>query len=138
MNKKEGFAYFGAEPKNERWSWAATTPHRDRVVITLWTHELQGQGVALYYDTRELGHTCWQEGQGNKERIKLLKHAQDNLDSVLYVLMCKAKDKDKKDKEIEEVYPWASKTHNHRMKLTFFDSATGDYRVEYLDSVPKE
>lgn len=137
--KKEAFAYFGAIQKNERWSWAAATPGRDKVVITIWKHELQGKGKEQHYDTRELAHVQpedWQDQAGNIERIELLKHAKNNLDGLLYVVLCDAVVENVHPHEIRNVYPWKSDSlGDHRMKLTFFDENTGDYRVEYLDSV---
>ncbi len=138
-NKKEAFAYFGAVQKNERWSWAATTPEKDKVVVTIWAHEIKGKGTDQYYDSRELDTISpgeWQGNIGNDERIELLKHARDNLDGVLNVMLLKAVDKNAADKVVDNAYPWSSAKDDHRMKLTFLDEETGDWRAEYFDSVP--
>ena len=140
-NKKEAFAYFGAIQKNEVWSWAAATPEKDKVVVTIWAHEINGKGTDQYYDSRELETITadeWQDGNGNTERIELLKHARDNLDSVLNVVLLKAIDPSMSDPLVENAYPWAQNDADHRMKLTFLDEETGDWRAEYLDSVPKK
>jgi hypothetical protein len=140
-NKKEAFAYFGAVQKNEVWSWAATTPEKDKVVVTIWAHEINGKGTDQYYDSRELETITadeWQDGNGNTERIELLKLARDNLDGVLNVALLKAVDKNASEKKIDTAYPWSSAKDDHRMKLTFLDEETGDWRAEYLDSVPKK
>lgn len=137
MNKKQGFACFGAIQKNERWSWSAITPKKDKVIITIWDHVLMGPNEN-YYDTRELidiPPTEWQNHLGNNERIELLRYAQERLDGILYVLLCKAKDENQHPLEIREVYPWKANNKYNRVKLKFLDQTVGHYRVEYLDAV---
>lgn len=138
-NPKEAFAYFGATKKNERTSWAAITPEKDKVIVTIWTHEMKGKQTDQYYDSRELDHVsrAWVDKLGNSERIKFLKHARDNLDNVLNVVLLKAIDPSMSDPLVDNAYPWAQNDADHRMKLTFLDEETGDWRAEYLDSVPK-
>jgi len=137
MNKKQGFADFGAVQRNERWSWSAITPKKDKVIITLWKHELMGPNKD-YYDTRELSGILpndWKDHLGNKERIELLRYAQKNLESILYVLLCKAKDENQQPFKIQEVEPWKINNKYKRVMLTFLDQTVGHYRVEYLDAV---
>ena len=140
-NKKSGFAYFGAEQTNERWSWAAMTPKGERVIITLWAHQMMRVDNKPYLDTRELEDDDleWIDSNGNNERIRLLKNAKNKLDGVVYVLMTRAtKPKSNPPWDIESCYPWKSdKGLVHRMKLVFLCEDTGHFRVKYLDTVKK-
>ncbi len=143
MNKKQAFACLGATQKNERWSWSATSPSMDRVAITIWRHELMGKGKESYCDTKEID-ACderpwaeWQDHNGNRERIEMLKHSKEKLDGIVYVVICQAIIKDETPAEIGSAHPWESKDSFHRMKLKYLDAETGDFRVEYYDSIPK-
>ena len=99
---------------------------------------MKGKQTDQYYDSRELDHVsrAWVDKLGNSERIKFLKHARDNLDNVLNVVLLKAIDESMSDPLVDNAYPWSSAKDDHRMKLTFLDEETGDWRAEYLDSVP--
>lgn len=139
-NKKNGFAYFGAVQTNERWSWVAATPEGDKVVITLWKHLMMGMDTERYYDTQKLMDvpaSDWQNHRGNNDRIKWFKYAHDNLDSILYVLICRAKDGIESPFEIDYCFPWIENGRLCRVKLARLCEETGHFRVEYLDSVPE-
>ena len=138
--KRDGFLFFGATQRNEQWSWSAKTPNGNKIIITIWQHEMMGRGEDQYLDTRELENDNdeWLDSNGNRERRGLLKHAQDELDGIVYILMTRATNVEAGPPwEIGSCYSWEMADGRvNRMKLTFLDEETGHFRVEYLDSVP--
>lgn len=138
LNKRNGFAFFNAIQRNERWGWSAITPNMDKVVINIWQDEMMGGwGSSSYFDTQELDSdpSTWPKC-GHNDRVKKLKHASDLLDGILYILIAVNGGRSSSSRRINYCYPWLNKDNRaYRMKITHLDEKTGHFRVEYHDTV---
>ena len=93
VGKVEAYASFGAELKNERWSWSGHTPGGTTVVVTLWQDKIRPvEGGIRYdiYDDPDL--ETWRTKRGNRERIRDLVLARERCDGLFRVVVGRAND----------------------------------------------
>lgn len=128
---KDAFGHFGAVAKNPRWSWSARSADAKTVVLTWWTDETRYDGDRLIFDM--VNHPrldIWRGRKGNRDRIRNLKLARDNCDGLFRIVWCKARDTKADVREATERWP----DNDLRMRLTFLDENTGEFRAEAAES----
>jgi hypothetical protein len=117
----DAYAYFGATPRNSRWSWSAVTPDNKTVVVTLWEDETAEDGSVDFFGHPKVER--WKNQLGNRERIANLQIARANCGGEFRVVRIKAKDKNAIPRAIADRYP----DENAVMRLTRLDPETGEF-----------
>ena len=124
--KVKAFKHFGVTLGNDRWSWSGRTEDGAKVVITVWTDEMNhGTKPPSCNFFGHLRLDQWTNLPGNRERIENLMWARDNCDGRLHVVMAKAKDANVVPREIDEAYPTKIV-----MRLLKLDENTGEFSAE--------
>ena len=131
MNKKKAFATFDVTQKNERWSWAGMTDDESLVVLTIWTDQSTWDKENKTHTTSTFNQNneIWKDEHGNKERIEIIKHCINKLDSKFRVIFMVPK----KPGVIEETRECKdARPHPAWFKITKFDEETGEFSSEMI------
>lgn len=124
------FRKLGVTPKNQMWSWSGISADGNTAVITVWAHELKykdGKPIISTY-VKDLGSDRFIGSHGNNERIQVVKYALENLDGLVRVIVCQAKEG---PNGIDVEHPKISRAHQTKwlMKIESFNETTGEYRA---------
>ncbi|MFP3945251.1 MAG: hypothetical protein ACLFWF_15245 [Alphaproteobacteria bacterium] len=120
------FQYFGAKPRNIRWSWSARNEADNLVVLVLWEDRFTREDGVLTYDERlERANVDWTRFPGNSERIKNLEWAREYCNGIFHVIIAKAKDENAGIRRVVECQP----DDNLRMRIVDLNEETGEFRA---------
>ena len=133
MKLGECFAYYGAVPRNPRWSWSARSPDGKTVVMTLWKDRLSSIGGLTVYDDRGIDTARWKDRPGNRERIENLVWARDRCDGYFRTIITVARDTTAQPRQIRECYL----QKNLNMRLTDLDAVSGEFRAVHVPLWPR-
>ena len=123
----EAFAYFDSAPANPRWSWSAVSPDSKMVTLTIWEHEVDADGSVNFFGDPALA--TWSSKPGNQERIRNLRIARDNCDSLCHVIWVTARDPEETPLKIAGRYP----EQHLMMRLIDLDEVTGEFSAALVD-----
>lgn len=126
--KVAAFAEYGVTLTNDRWSWSGLVPKE--VVITLWDDEIDYNSAPVKYSSfgnHQLNH--WKLSLGNKERIKNLKIARDQLDGRFRVVLVYPKTTHGYPREVKN----AVARKDMIMKLKELNEKTGEFSAELVE-----
>ena len=119
------FAFFGTKPKNPRWSWSERSEDGQIVAVTLWSDRfLDGGRAYKNFESDVPGE--WKSRPGFVELIDNLKHAADNLDGILSVIIATPKDPKARPRSIAECYP----KKEFKMRVTSLEADDGRFTLE--------
>ena len=132
MNKKKAFEEFGITQKNERWSWAGMTDDKELVVLTIWTDQKKWDKKNKIFRTSTFNQNneIWKDSLGNLERIEIIKHCINNLDSKFRVIFMVPKKPGviEETRECKNAMPYFPTW----FKITQFDKETGEFSSEMI------
>ena len=132
MNKKKAFEEFGITQKNEVWSWAGMTDDKKLVALTIWTDQKEWDKKNKIYTTSTFNQNneIWKDSLGNLERIEIIKHCINNLDSKFRVIFIVPKKPGiiEERRECKDAMPF----HRAWFKITNFDKETGEFSSEVI------
>jgi hypothetical protein len=121
------FGYFGAVPKNPRWSWSGRSSDGKVVVLTMWEDQIgDDHGLKTYQSgPRKRRHP------GAAERLENLIWARDRCERIFRVVRLRAKDAAAKRRSIAECFPDDSLI----MRVDYLDDKTGEFQARQLSGV---
>jgi hypothetical protein len=121
------FGYFGAVPKNPRWSWSGKSPDGKVVVLTMWDDQIgDDRGLKTYQSgPRKRRHP------GGTERLENLIWAQDRCEGLFRVVRLRAKDASAKHRSIAECFPDDALI----MHIEHLDGKTGEFLARQVPGV---
>ena len=127
VGKIEAYASFGANLKNERWSWSGHSADETIVVVTLWQDKIRPVEGGIRYDIFDDPELeSWRTKRGNRERIRDLVLARDRCDGLFRVVVGRANETGDAMLEgsLYEARP------DLTMRLIDLDEKTGEFSAE--------
>jgi hypothetical protein len=130
--KTEAFAEFGIVCKNTRQSWSGRSLDGSVVALTFWTDRFADfKARPIVYS--DIGWGADEEKVnrfGNQERAENIQWAIDHCDSVVRVIMAKAKDPSATPREQESIWPHKTLA----MRITYFNPDTGEWAAASVNA----
>jgi hypothetical protein len=127
-SKKAAFAHFGAQGRNERWSWSARSADGAVVVLTLWRDEFDYSTSPATYSSfgREAERRA--NKAGNNERRENLIWARDHCGGIFRGVIAVAVDVAADPRKILRCAP-----SDLNFRLLELDEGSGEFRAEVVD-----
>ena len=123
--QKAGYAL-----ENQLNSWSAIKADGSAVALTVWKHELRGNGGKLFLELR--GHpqlADWKDRQGNRRRIKHVQYGLDNCGGDFELILCEAVDIKASPLKVRDARLWIGmKGH---IESETFDPRDGTYLMTF-------